>query len=421
MTKLIEPSAIDGYVRAPSSKSAAQRAIMAALLSRGTSVLRGITLCADTASALQAAHVLGAQAEVQGVDCRIVSHFAEKNVPAHGISCGESGLLARMAAPIASLLNCSVTLTGRGSLAARPITMIEDALRQLGVQTLSTRGRLPLRIRGPLQCGRATIDGSSGSQILTGLLMALPLVRGTSNLRVQNLQSRPYIDLTIDLIQRFGIDIRRRDYEEFYIQGGQQYQSCTFDIEGDWSAASCLLAAGCIAGKVSVGGLNVRSLQADNAIVPAIRQAGGSVFAETINGTQAITSVKSRLRSFEFNAANCPDLFPALAALAACAQGTSRISGVERLTHKESSRALTLQSEFGKLGIDIIIKDSDMYVTGGVIGGGCVSAHNDHRLAMSLAAAALCATAPVTIDGSECVSKSYPRFWHDLARLQGKE
>jgi 3-phosphoshikimate 1-carboxyvinyltransferase len=405
-------------VAAPSSKSAAQRAIVTALLAQGTTVLRHLSLCDDTAAALQAAQTLGAQVSIHNDSYTITSRFFANNTANKTISVGESGLLTRMIAPIAALLDCHVTITGSGSLQMRPMNMIEDALRQFGVQISSADGHLPLSIQGNLHGGIAHIDGSGGSQLLTGLLMALPLSQEDTIIYVQNLKSTPYIDLTIDLLRHFGIVIHHTDYKEFCIQGRQHYAGCAYDVEGDWSAASCLLVAGCIAGRVSVSNLNMHSLQADIAIVDAIKRAGGIIYTENIGGRDIVITEMSPLQAFDFDASHCPDLFPALVALAACADGTSHIRGAERLLHKESNRAIALQAEFAKIGISIDIRGNDMYIVGGKITGGRVFAHNDHRIAMALATAALRATNPVNIENAECTAKSYPQFWEDFLYIK---
>jgi 3-phosphoshikimate 1-carboxyvinyltransferase len=429
MTAQIHPSGIDGAVTAPSSKSHAQRAIAASLLASGTSTLHNLTLCADTTAALNAVQTLGAEISCNHHNSynsynacnesvyNITSHFCERSIAPQTISCGESGLLARMIAPIAALCGQPMTICGEGSLLKRPIAGIVAALRQFGVQADSNNGCLPLSLRpmqGRLRGNSAHIDGSDGSQTLTGLLMALPLAQEDSTIYVTHLKSVPYIALTIDVLKQFGITIEHTNYQTFIIHGGQRYSPCACTIEGDWSAASCLLVAGCIAGRVSVCGLNLHSRQADIAILDAIKLAGGVVAIEG----NVVTAHKSAVSAFNFDASDCPDLFPALVALAAYAQGTSCISGAQRLLHKESNRGLTLQQEYAKVGIGIDLRGDNMYIKGGAIGGGNVFAHNDHRIAMSLAAAALGATGTITIEQSECVDKSYPQFWEHFYALR---
>ncbi|MDR0687569.1 MAG: 3-phosphoshikimate 1-carboxyvinyltransferase, partial [Prevotellaceae bacterium] len=371
MTKSVKPSTVSGRVAAPASKSVAQRAVIAALLAEGASTLRNMSLCSDTQAAIGVAQTLGAQVAQQGSDCFITSNFFANSVGAASLFCGESGLLTRMVAPVAALLPQEVELSGHGSLASRPVDMVEAPLRDLGATATTTGGRLPLRVRGRLQGGSTRIDGSLSSQLLSGLLMALPLAPQCSSILVSNLKSKPYVDLTVELLKSFGVSVAHERYEIFRINGRQRYAPCSYSVEGDWSGASCLLVAGAIAGSVAVENLNVRSAQADKEILSVLEQAGASVSVERSGSGQcAVTASQSALqpnslRAFSFDATSCPDLFPAIVALASCCNGVSAVKGVSRLAHKESNRALTLQKEFGCLGIEIQLRGDEMLITGG--------------------------------------------------------
>ncbi len=415
MDRLIIPGAVEGEVDPPSSKSYAQRAIAAALLAGDdVSVLRGMEMCDDSAAALRVVQALGAKVKwtEQGT-CVIQGGL---NPVSDTLDIGESGLSTRLFTPIAALGSTPVTITGHGSILKRPMGMMIDPLRELGVEVRDKKGHLPLTVRGPMRGGEVSIDGSVSSQFLTGLLMALPLAAGDTTVRVTDLKSIPYIDMTIDVMDRFGIDIDHRDYEEFYIPGAQTYTPADFRIEGDWSAASCLLVAGATSGRVTIHNLNPTSLQADVRIIEALSHAGARI-EQTLD---SVTVSRRELRAFEFDATDCPDLFPALAALAASCEGTSTIIGTSRLTHKECDRAEAILSEYRKLGIEVYLsEDNVMYVEGGTIKGGvAVESFRDHRMAMSLAVAALNADAPVTIRDAECVSKSYDEFWNDYEQLR---
>ncbi|MDR0712103.1 MAG: 3-phosphoshikimate 1-carboxyvinyltransferase [Prevotellaceae bacterium] len=415
MTKSVRFSTAKGRVVAPASKSVAQRAIIAALLANGTTTLRSLSLCSDVRSALDVAQTLGAQVERQGNDYLITSNFFANSASEISLFCGESGLLTRMVTPVAALLPQPVEISGHGSLATRPIDMVEEPLRDLGATVATTGGLLPVRVQGVLRGGEASIDGSVSSQLLTGLLMALPLAEHPSTVRVSNLKSKPYVDLTIELLTSFGVSIAHESYEIFHINGRQRYTPCLYNVEGDWSGASCLLAAGAIAGCVTVENLNLSSTQADKEMLTALKRAGAKVCVENSGGGRsAVTASQSNLRAFTFDATDCPDLFPAIVALASCCDGVSIIKGASRLTHKESNRALTLQKEFGALGIQITLHGDEMLITGGSIAGGSVCSHNDHRIAMALATAGLRASGEVTIAQAESVEKSYPDFWRDL-------
>jgi len=420
MKRSVKPSTANGKIVAPSSKSVAQRAIVAALLSGGTSTLRHLTLCDDTAAALAVARTLGAAVERRGSDYLITSDFFARNTTAKQLFCGESGLLTRMIAPVAALLSHQVEITGHGSLAARPLDMVEAPLRDLGASVATSNGKLPIRVKGALRGGRTAIDGSLSSQLLTGLLMALPLAQGSSEVRVSNLNSKPYVDITMALLKAFGVEVANDRYEVFRVAGNQKFTPCTYSVEGDWSGASCPLVAGAIAGSVTVENLDEHSAQADREILTALARAGAKIVVEQVSSSlSSITVSQGHLQAFTFDATHCPDLFPAVAALASCCSGTSRLSGALRLAHKESNRALTLQQELGKLGIRVDLQGDAMLITGGAMAGGAVCAHHDHRIAMALATAALRAGSEVVVDQAECVAKSYPEFWEDFCRLTG--
>ena len=414
MDKTIRRSRAEGSVTAPSSKSYAQRAVAAALLCEGTSTLTNMILCDDTRAALQVPADLGAEVEA-GTDGTPYTVRGGLRPHAQAIHIGESGLAARLFTPIAALCGERITITGRGSILRRPLAMMEKPLRTLGAKVTSEGGYLPIRIEGPLHGGAVSVDGSLSSQFITGLLMALPLAERDTTLTVHNLKSRPYIDMTLSLLGTFGIDVKHNEYRQFFIEGRQRYAPARYNVEGDWSGASCLLVAGATTGEVTVRNLNPVSLQADMAIVDALTRAG----AQITTTTDSVTVRRSPLHAFEFDATHCPDLFPALAALAASCQGTSTLRGTRRLAHKESDRARTIADVLESMGIGVDLSTPDvMRVTGGEIRGAEVSSHNDHRIAMAAAVAALrCGQGSVTIRGAEAVAKSYPEFWDDLSGL----
>lgn len=409
----IRPGRIGGRVVPPCSKSYAQRALAASLLAGGRSVLSNIELCDDTRAAMRCIGVLGAAVEQLGEDTfAIDGGFRPQHDTLHT---GESGLATRLFTPIAALAGRPVRIVGEGSLLHRPMGPMIETLRSLGVRIDARDGRLPLTVCGPLQGGETTIDGSLSSQFITGLLLALPLAQQDTVLQVTKPVSLPYLDITLDTAERFGIEIDHRNYEEFYIRGAQRYEPASFTIEGDWSAAAMLLVAGAVAGEVTVEQVRMLSKQADTAICTALVRAGASVISEA----DSVTAAARELHAFEFDATHCPDLFPALAVLAACAEGTSTLRGTSRLTHKESNRALVLQEEFARLGIEIDLSEHDtMRIRGGAIRGGDVASHGDHRIAMALAVAGLRADGTVRIEHPECVAKSYPSFFETLDELR---
>ncbi|GAB0474855.1 3-phosphoshikimate 1-carboxyvinyltransferase [Alistipes indistinctus] len=412
MKTTIHKGRIAGCITAPASKSYAQRAVAAALLAGGETTLTHLDLCNDTRAALDVARRLGASVSHEGTTYTIRGSL---NPVSTKLNIGESGLATRLFTPIASLCHMPITINGEGSILRRPIEMMEEPLQALGVEVISNGGYLPISVKGPMRGGEIHVDGSLSSQFITGLLMALPLSPNDTVLHVENLKSRPYVDMTIDLAARFGVAIEHNNYEQFYIAGGQHYTPCTYNIEGDWSGASCLLVAGATAGSITIRNLNHISLQADLAIIEALARAG----AEIITTNSSVTVHGGPLHAFEFDATDCPDLFPALAALAASCEGTSVLTGTQRLTYKESNRAETIAEVFGRLGIGVdLSEENTMRITGGPVSSAVVDSHNDHRIAMAAAVAALSSDDSVVIEGADAADKSYPNFWNDLDTLR---
>jgi 3-phosphoshikimate 1-carboxyvinyltransferase len=410
MERYVEPSGIKGQIKAPASKSMTQRSIAAALLANGQSIIYNPSYCDDSLAAMSIAVGLGARVEPMADELKIYGTGVLKE---QKLNCGESGLAIRMFSPIAALYPAEITMVGANSLKKRPMIMIEEALNQLGVKCSSTGGFLPLTIQGPIVGGKIEIDGSISSQLLTGLLLALPLATRDSEIKVNNLKSKPYIDMTIQILKSFGITVHNTDYNLFQIPGNQKYIPHNYTVEADWSGGAFLLVAGAVNGHITVHGLRTDSKQSDMAIIDALRMAGAQM---KIIENQ-IEIFKSNLKAFEFDATESPDLFPPLVALASFCDGTSTIKGVSRLKYKESDRATALKEEFGKMNIMIEIKNDLMSVTGGRPQGARVESHDDHRIAMAVAIASLGASGRVYIRDSQCVAKSYPGFFDDLRNL----
>ncbi len=421
MQVTITPSVLRGSVTAPASKSAMQRACAAALLKGGETVLHNPGISNDDKAALEIIQQLGATV-TQNADTITIQSKGIQPI-ANEIHCGESGLSVRLFTAIAAISNQPITITGSGSLLKRPLEFFNEVFPQLGVQCDSNNGLLPLKIKGPLVPQNIEVDGSLSSQFLTGLLFAYS-ASGASNvtITVKNLNSKPYIDLTLRVMEDFGLPLPvNDDYKSFHFRSKAETKMASdplhYSVEADWSGAAFLLAAGAITKSyrsVSIAGLDIYSIQADKAFLQALFQAEAkiSITEECIEVSQ------SRLKAFHFNAIHCPDLFPPLVALAAYCDGISVIEGVHRLTHKESNRAITLQKEFGKMGVEIKLQDDLMIVEGGaIIKAANVHSHHDHRIAMACAVAALGAEGDVTIDVAEAVNKSYPHFWEHLQQL----
>lgn len=415
MQVTVSPAIIKGTVTANPSKSAMQRAVAAALLAKGTSIIRNPGLSNDCLAALEVAENLGAKIKREHDYFEITSNGVQPFYDE--INCGESGLGIRMFTPIAALSSLAITIEGHGSLTTRPMNFFEEVLPQLDVKCSTREGKLPLHIQGPLQPKDITIDGSLSSQFLTGLLMAYGAAAENATITVKDLKSKPYIALTLQLMAHFGVQVEEKNFETFHFGKKQAYNPCDYTVEGDWSGAAFLLVAAAVAGKAEVQHLNVASAQSDKAILEALEKAG----AHMMSGVFTVNIEKGGLKAFEIDATDCPDLFPPLVALAANCNGITKIKGVSRLAHKESDRGITLQEEFGKMGIRIDLQGDIMLVHGGTgIKGATVHSHNDHRIAMACAVAALTADGPVVIENAEAINKSYPEFYDHLALLGGK-
>lgn len=408
------PSEIEGRTSAPPSKSLMIRAVAAGHLSGGTVQINHPSFCEDALASLEIIESLGNQVESgkERIEIKGISRF-RKGV----LQCRESGLCIRLFSPVAALLSGWTRLIAEGSLKARPLGPMEKTLHELGARIQTENGHPPVDICGPIRGGSVSMDGSLSSEFLTGLLFALPLCQENSFLSVYRLKSRPYLELTLGLLGHFGIHIDcDPGLTRFHIAGGQTYQPRDYSVEGDWSGASFLLVAAASAGKAQVDRLFPLSLQPDKNILEALDLAG-------VRWSQSGDRVEvegGTIKPFDFDAADCPDLFPPLSVLASFSTGQCRIFGTQRLRHKESDRAAALCSELGKIGVSISVEDDALVIRGGSIKGGIVDAHGDHRIAMAAAVAGLRSRNGVAISGAHCVSKSYPDFFRDIEMMGGK-
>lgn len=426
----------------PSSKSFAQRAIIAAALAKGTSHLGNYSPCDDSESAIAVARALGANVEKEGRTLIITGIGGQWEGPRalDTLDVGESGLLARLMIPLMACIGKGdVSLTGKGTLLKRQLSGAADIMAAFGVllqnmESASKAQYIPLRVLGKLIPGTADVPGQYGSQLISGLLMALPLCEGTSTVYVNDPKSLPYMFITCDVLKRFGIRIsselegdapmiESQDWDScssvnFKINGGQQYRAADFDLEGDWSAAANFMVAGAIFGRVQLHGLDTSSLQADLGIVDILVNAGASV-SELENGDICVH--KGPLSAFEADLNNAPDLFPAVSVLAAFCEGDSIIYGVKRLNGKESDRGRAIEQMLCSMGVECNL-DADVLsvsgeslasriLNGHLLKGGRFTSHHDHRIAMALKVASLGTESPVEIDDEACVGKSFPGFF----------
>ena len=435
----------------PVSKSFAQRAIIAAALAEGTSHLHGYTPCGDNEAALQVARNLGAEVEVNGREVKITGIAASLgSLDMSELHVGESGLLTRMMIPVmAQLCAGPVAFTGEKTLLNRPLTGAREIMEAFEAE-ISHEGsadepvRVPLTVKGPLKTGRAEISGKHGSQLISGLLMALPFAEKNSSVAVLDPKSIPYVFITLEVLKKFGIKVGNDmlggpDFIEsggdwalctemvFKVKGGQKYRAANINLEGDWSAAANFLVAGALFGKAELAGLDTTSLQADLSIMDILMDAGASL--SQLDGDKGnITVQRAPLRSFSVDASNCPDLFPILAVLAAFCQGTSRLAGVARLANKESDRAKAILEMLTQMGVKVSIEKDELVVEGQtlvqrlmrgtLLKSGAYTSHHDHRMVMALKVASLGADGPITIDDETCVAKSFPQFNDMFAKIE---
>ena len=438
----------------PVSKSFAQRAIIAAALAEGTSRLHGYTPCGDNEAALQVARNLGAEVEVNGTEVTIKGISASLgSMDMTELHVGESGLLTRMMIPVmAQLCAGPVTFTGEKTLLNRPLTGAREIMEVFEAECQSVQIatgeaiamtcdplRVPLTVKGPLKAGRAEISGKHGSQLISGLLMALPFADRNSSVIVKDPKSIPYMFITLEVLKKFGIKVGNDmlggpDFLEsggdwslctemvFKVKGGQKYRAANINLEGDWSAAANFLVAGAVFGRAELSGLDTTSLQADLSIMDILMDAGASL--SQLDGDRGnITAQRAPLKAFSADASNCPDLFPILAVLAAFCQGTSRLAGVGRLANKESDRAKAILEMLTQMGVKACIEKDELIIEGhtlvqrlldgSLLKGGSYTSHHDHRMVMALKVASLGADSPITIDDEACVAKSFPQF-HDI-------
>lgn len=415
MHAIIQGDSLNGVISVPPSKSYMQRVCAMALLHNGKTIIQNPGSSNDDLAVLKIIQELGAVVERKDDSIHILSK-GETNFSGTIIA-EESGLAARMFAPILAMSSTEVILTGSGSLMHRPVELISNVLPFLGVQVADSEGYLPIKLKGPLKPRNIEVDGTQSSQYLTGLLIAISFsTKEDINLRVTDLVSKHYIDLTLDLLKTFGCIVTHEDYEIFKISPRTTVeQELIVRIEGDWSAAAPILVGAALSGSVKVKGLNHNSLQADKVIVDVLRRAGVH-----INVQDDVIEVDDtgELFSFEHNAVHTPDLFPPLAVLALFANGTSHISGVQRLFNKESNRAATIADMIREMGGQMEVRENNMFIKGGcTLKSAVINPERDHRIVMAATIAAIGAGVKVEIKDADAVEKSYPNFFKALQSL----
>lgn len=416
MDVIVKKSYIDGSVTVPPSKSVAHRKMIGAALAGGTiDVDYGSKDIAATARCLKilASHI----SEFSDTQRLSIDNDTE---PDNQIACvlnaGESGSTLRFLLPVVCALGGSFVFDGEGRLKDRPIDGLIRTLGEHGAKfkRLYEDRQLPLKVEGELAAGDYVIDGSVSSQYVTGLLFALPLLDGDSNIIIDgDLVSANYVDITLGVLADFGIDVVKTD-RGYFVRGNQKYvMPSDKSVEGDWSSAGFILALGVLAGKTRIGGLNLNSLQGDKIVVDLLRNAGGKIYEKD----GSIVAEKSELAALDFDAQNCPDTVPVMATVLSFASGVSHIRNVDRLRDKESDRLSAVRSMLGGFGVKTEYCDNVLTIYGGEHRPCVANGFDDHRMAMSAIVCALCTDGESVVKGVECIDKSYPTFIKEVRTL----
>lgn len=416
MKVTIHPKKLQGSLIVPPSKSLSHRAIIAASLAEGKSIISNVILSKDILATIEGMRALGASIEVQENTLYITGSKVQRKKKE--IYANESGSSLRFLIPIALVCGEPVCFTGQNHLVKRPLDSYFEIFDQQGISYSHPEGQyLPLQIEGRLRPGSYEIRGDISSQFITGLLYALPLLEGDSRIKVTTaLESKGYVDLTLDILKRFGITIINHNYEEFYISGNQTYKPYDYQVEGDYSQVAFFLVAGALGADIKLYGMNEHSYQGDKKILLDMESFGAKleITSSYIQCTPGMT--KGAIIDFS----QSPDLGPALTVLASLSVGTSKFIHAERLRIKECDRITCMRQELAKMGAHIVEQSDGMTIEGvSELTGAVLDSHNDHRVAMALAMASLKTKGDIILENAECVTKSFPDFWKVFEALGG--
>ena len=425
-TVTIFPSKLHGTVVAPSSKSMGHREIICAGLAAGTSIIDNISMSKDIEATMRCLKAINVAVDeipsmIEGRKALQISGTGHPMAAADSVDCGESGSTLRFFLPLGANLNCPLTFTGHGKLVSRPLQAYYDIFDEKFIQYFSDNGNLPVTVNGRLTPGTYKLPGDVSSQFVSGLLFVLPLLNGDSVIEITSpLESSAYVDMTINCLAKFGVQVENEkgEHRRYLVPGKQHYVAQDSQVEGDWSQAAFWTVGGSLGASITCQGVNVNSLQGDQAVVSIMERMGAKLQQDansvTVNGGATKATV--------IDAANCPDIIPVLTVLAAVSEGTTKIINAGRLRIKECDRLAAMTSELNKMGAAITEEPEGLTIVGkpeGLRGGVKVDAWNDHRIAMSLAIAAQKCAGPIILSGAESVAKSYPTFWEDYKSVGG--
>ena len=418
MIAKIKRSEVWGSVEAPPSKSYTHRAVVIGSLGRYSKIERPL-LSADTLATVGACRAMGAEIAVGDEGLEIAGVIGKPKVPDDVVNAANSGTTLRLCMSMAALADGATVFTGDESLRKRPNGPLIKALNDLGAICYSTRfnGLAPIVVQGAMEGGGVEIDGGVSSQFISSLLISCPFARRDTTVKIKGeLKSRPYVEVTLEMLEKAGGKVAT-DFREFKVESDQEYDLKSYRIPGDFSSASYMLAAGALAGKVTVNNL-FESKQGDAAILEHLLDMGANVYWDTEQGS--VTVEQAELKGIDVDVGSTPDLVPTLAVLGARATGRTRITNAAHVRYKETDRLHAITLELKKMGADIIEEPDGLVVNGGKLRGAKVDGYDDHRIVMALAVAGLVATGTTTISTAESVDVSYPGFFTDLKRLGAK-
>ncbi|MFP3950672.1 MAG: 3-phosphoshikimate 1-carboxyvinyltransferase [Candidatus Bathyarchaeia archaeon] len=409
----VRGSEVDGFLSAPPSKSLTHRALLCSAMASGSSVIRRPLISDDTMATREVLDSLGIDISGNRLKWKVQSGVPRP--PEHPLFCYESGTTLRFMTAFCALIDGECELIGGPSLSRRPMEPLLSGLRQLGIQCESCDGELPVKVYGGgLKGGEVEISGDISSQFISALLLVAPKAEEDIILRLTTqLESKPYVDLTIDVQEKYGVHVSASKNMEYFEICSQEYSSTDYNVEGDWSSAVFPMAAAALTGKVIVNDLELDSKQPDSAFMKVLTDMG----IKYRSGCDGISVERGHPTGFNIDLSDTPDLFPVLTAMAAAADGVSEFRGLSRLRYKESDRILAMMEGLKRMGIEVNSLDEGMNIEGGEPKGGIIDPKNDHRIAMAFTVLGLMAEGETTIIDAECVSKSYPGFWRDMKSI----